>query len=160
MTITRLDRVSIFGDKLSFLIPHEWVEDTDEAEDVYLYHAPGTDSGWLRLSLITAKNSSAKARDLLAERARQESGNLYQSDRNLIANGKDRRQKVVFPSTNTGGRYYARSGQRSVAKRFFLTPSSLTARAMRRRKTRYPFFLTSSATQSFLIPQAVPLQIE
>lgn len=88
MTITRLDRVSIFGDKLSFLIPHEWVEDTDEAEDVYLYHAPGTDSGWLRLSLITAKNSSAKARDLLAERARQESGNLYQSDRNLIANGE------------------------------------------------------------------------
>jgi hypothetical protein len=37
------------------------------------------------VSLITAKNSSAKARDLFAERARQESRNLYQSDRNLIA---------------------------------------------------------------------------
>jgi hypothetical protein len=85
VTISRLDRVSIFGDKLSFLIPHEWVEDTDEAHDVYLYHPPGADSGWLRVSLITAKNSSAKAQDLLAERARQEGGGLYKSERNLIA---------------------------------------------------------------------------
>jgi hypothetical protein len=79
VTISRLDRVSIFGDKLSFLVPHEWVEDTDETDDFYLYHAPGTDSGWLRVSLITAKNSSAKALDLLAERARQENGKLHQS---------------------------------------------------------------------------------
>jgi hypothetical protein len=53
--ITRLDRVSIFGGKLSFLIPHEWVEE-DEGDD-YLYHEPGTDSGWLRVSLITSRNS-------------------------------------------------------------------------------------------------------
>jgi hypothetical protein len=85
VTISRLDRVSIFGDKLSFLIPHEWVEDHDESQDVYLYHAPRTDSGWLRVSLITAKNSSAKARDLLAERARQRNGKLRQLGPNSVA---------------------------------------------------------------------------
>ena len=48
----RLDEVSVFGGKLSFLIPHEWIEDQSE-EDTYLYHAPETNSGWLRVSLIT-----------------------------------------------------------------------------------------------------------
>src|SRR5262249_50423002 len=42
----------IFGDKLRFLIPHEWVEGEDE-NNTYLYHAPNTNSGWLRVSLIT-----------------------------------------------------------------------------------------------------------
>jgi hypothetical protein len=32
--VTGLDRVSIFGDKLSFYIPHEWVETIDD--DHYL----------------------------------------------------------------------------------------------------------------------------
>lgn len=31
MTISRLDRVLIFGDKLSFLIPHEWEEELTRA---------------------------------------------------------------------------------------------------------------------------------
>jgi hypothetical protein len=53
--ITRLDRVSIFGGKLSFLIPHEWIE-KDEGGN-YLYHEPETDSGWLRVSLITFRNA-------------------------------------------------------------------------------------------------------
>jgi hypothetical protein len=52
---TRLDRVSIFGGKLSFLIPHEWIEEVEG--DNYLYHEPGTDSGWLRVSLITLQNA-------------------------------------------------------------------------------------------------------
>jgi hypothetical protein len=52
--IIQLDRVFLFGDKLSFRIPHEWVE-SDEGEDSYLYRAPGTDSGWLRVSLLTLK---------------------------------------------------------------------------------------------------------
>jgi|SRR5579864_8759190 len=52
---TRLDRVSIFGNKLSFLIPHDWVEVFEE--DHYLYHQPETESGWLRVSLITARSS-------------------------------------------------------------------------------------------------------
>jgi hypothetical protein len=51
--ITRLDRVSIFGDKLSFHIPHEWVETIDD--DHYLYHRPETESGWLRVTLLTVR---------------------------------------------------------------------------------------------------------
>jgi hypothetical protein len=97
VTIRRLDRVSIFGDKLSFLVPHEWVEDTDEAQDVYLYHAPGADSGWLRVSLITAKDSSMKTRAHLGERAQQENGELYQSDRNLIAKWEKPSQEDGVP---------------------------------------------------------------
>ena len=50
-TITRLDKVAIFSGKLSFLIPHEWVEEMEGGD--YLYHEPETDSGWLRVSLIT-----------------------------------------------------------------------------------------------------------
>ena len=111
MTIQRLDRVLIFGDKLSFLISHEWVEDTSEAEDLYLYHAPGADSGWLRVSLITASNPSAKARDLLKERAQSESGKFYQSEQNLIAEWESRRKKTASRSTNTGGPYCVVSGQ-------------------------------------------------
>jgi hypothetical protein len=52
-SINRLDRVLVFGDKLSFLVPHEWVETTEN--DHYLYQRPGTYSGWLRVSLITSK---------------------------------------------------------------------------------------------------------
>lgn len=49
----RLDEVSVFGGKLSFLIPHDWDETSEE--DHYMYCHPGTDSGWLRVSLITSK---------------------------------------------------------------------------------------------------------
>jgi hypothetical protein len=49
----RLDAVAIYGGKLSFLIPHEWVE-TEDGDD-YLYHPPDADSGWLRVSLITVR---------------------------------------------------------------------------------------------------------
>ena len=52
--VTRLDRVWVFGDALSFLIPHDWVQGQSE-DDHYLYHLPETDSGWLRVSLITIK---------------------------------------------------------------------------------------------------------
>jgi hypothetical protein len=53
--IKRLEKVSIFGGKLSFLVPHEWVETVEE--DHYLYHEPDTESGWLRVSLITVRVS-------------------------------------------------------------------------------------------------------
>jgi hypothetical protein len=52
--IIRLDGVSTFRDQLSFLIPRDWVEGESE-EDHYLYRAPNTDSGWLRVSLISLK---------------------------------------------------------------------------------------------------------
>ena len=83
MTITRLDRVSIFGDKLSFLIPHEWIEEQEDGEN-YLYHAPNAESGWFRVSLITAPNSPERLREHLAERAQQEHGRLYTAGDNII----------------------------------------------------------------------------
>ena len=52
--ITRLDKVSVFGNKLSFLVPHESVEES-ASDDIYLYQRPGTESGWLRVSLFTTR---------------------------------------------------------------------------------------------------------
>jgi hypothetical protein len=57
----RLDEVAIFGEKVRFLIPHEWVEGEDE-DNTYLYHAPNTDSGWLRVSLITVNADDPEER--------------------------------------------------------------------------------------------------
>lgn len=52
---SRLDQVFTFGDKLSFLIPHEWVEGESGEDGTYLYHYPDADSGWLRVTLLTSK---------------------------------------------------------------------------------------------------------
>jgi hypothetical protein len=74
----RLDRVSTFGDQLSFLIPHEWIEGENEGNN-YLYHAPNADSGWLRASLLSLRNTSKEQlRDLLSERAEKHTGELYE----------------------------------------------------------------------------------
>jgi len=62
--IIRLDRVSIFRDQLSFLIPRDWVEGESE-EDYYLYHAANTDSGWLRVSLLTRELAKETPADRL-----------------------------------------------------------------------------------------------
>jgi hypothetical protein len=83
----RLDRVSTFGDQLSFLIPHDWVE-FEEEQDHYLYHAPDADSGWFRVSLLTLRQgdtSRAKLHRLLADRAYKEHGQLYESGENIVA---------------------------------------------------------------------------
>jgi hypothetical protein len=78
VTEVRLDRVFTFGDQLSFLIPHDWVE-ADEEPDHYLYHAPNADSGWLRVSLITLRDSRTSSRErlqeVLQERAKKSMGN-------------------------------------------------------------------------------------
>ncbi len=83
----RLDRVLPFNEKLSFLIPHEWTEEYDT--DHYLYQAPNTDSGWLRVSLITLTNpgkcSKERLRKLLNEREQNEAGELYESGENIVA---------------------------------------------------------------------------
>ena len=50
---TRLDEITVFGGKLSFLIPHSWEETTEENN--YLYSHPAADSGWFRVSLNTAR---------------------------------------------------------------------------------------------------------
>jgi hypothetical protein len=84
---TRLDRVFPFNRKLSFLIPHEWTEEFDT--DHYLYQAPNTDSGWLRVSLITLTNpgncSKERLSERLNERVQKEAGEFYESGENTVA---------------------------------------------------------------------------
>jgi hypothetical protein len=96
----RLDEVSIFGDKVSFLIPHEWVEGEDEG-NAYLYHAPETDSGWLRVSLITVNT------DEPTERLQQlfaDSDDLTISEKN--GNYVDRSEKRSHEDGNDIHIYY------------------------------------------------------
>lgn len=103
MTTIRLDRVSTFGEKLSFLIPHEWVEGSDET-DHCLYHAPNTDSGWLRVSLITVTDPSKCSRErlgeLLRERAQKEAGELYESGENIVAAWRQLSEESGVPICN------------------------------------------------------------
>ena len=77
--IGRLDRVSIFGDKLSFLVPHDWVEKLDE--DHYLYSDPETDSGWLRVTLLTLRTVDDEPP---TERLKQ----LFESKENVTVEGQ------------------------------------------------------------------------
>jgi len=84
VTEIRLDRVFTFGDQLSFLIPHEWLEGEEEGNN-YLYHAPNAKSGWFRASLLTLKNTSReRLYEHLNERAKKESGDLYESGDNIV----------------------------------------------------------------------------
>lgn len=89
---TRLDEVSVFGDKLRFLIPHEWVEE-DEEEGTYLYHSPDADSGWFRVSLITVKTvepPEERLRELFGKYpvVDQETGNLVEaSEKDSLQDG-------------------------------------------------------------------------
>jgi hypothetical protein len=87
VTTTRLDRVFIFGDQLSFLIPHEWVE-ADEEGDNYLYHAPNANSGWLRVSLISITGPDVRSPDelhsLFVEKAAKREGELFEVDKNVV----------------------------------------------------------------------------
>jgi len=51
-SVTRLDQVFPFNKKLSFLVPHEWIEEYKDG--TYTYKEPGAESGWLHVSLITS----------------------------------------------------------------------------------------------------------
>jgi hypothetical protein len=62
--VKRLDEVFTFGDQLSFLIPHEWIEGDSDDDGIYLYHYPDADSGWLRVSLLTLKGCADPAERL------------------------------------------------------------------------------------------------
>lgn len=87
MNDCRLDRVFLFADQLSFLIPHEWIEADDQETDHYLYHSSNANSGWFRVSLITAKGNASKE-DLfehLSERAEKEHGTLNEFGENFVA---------------------------------------------------------------------------
>src|SRR5205807_8603733 len=67
MTIERLDAVSIFNDKLTFLIPHEWIEVESDENDVYQYQLPNARSGFFRVSLITGHGPAEKLRKSFQE---------------------------------------------------------------------------------------------
>lgn len=60
----RLDEVTIFNDKLTFLIPHEWIEAESGEDGTYLYQVPDARSGWFRVSLITIDNIARPAERL------------------------------------------------------------------------------------------------
>jgi len=68
MPINRLDRVSIFNDKLTFLIPHEWIEVESDEDGTYQYQLPNAMSGFFRVSLITARGPIEELRNSLEER--------------------------------------------------------------------------------------------
>jgi hypothetical protein len=96
----RLDRVSTFGDQLSFLIPHEWIEGENEGNN-YLYHAPNADSGWLRASLLSLRNTSKEQlRDLLSERAEKHTGELYESGDNVVVAWEQMSEEDGVPICN------------------------------------------------------------
>ena len=62
MTIKRLDAVSIFNHKLTFLIPHEWIEVESDENEVYQYQLPDATFGFFRVSLITGHGPAEKRR--------------------------------------------------------------------------------------------------
>ena len=55
----RLDEVTVFDGKLSFLIPHDW-EEQECSADYYIYNSPNAESGWFRVSLITSRSAAEK----------------------------------------------------------------------------------------------------
>jgi len=102
VTDRRLDRVFIFRDQLSFLIPHEWIESEEDGEN-YLYHTPGATSGWLRVSLISIKPAAPSKEELeklLAERAEKEGGVLYRAGENIIAAWEQPSEEHEIPIIN------------------------------------------------------------
>ena len=101
MITTRLDRVFIFGDQISFLIPHEW-EEFDEDGKNYLYHPPNAQSGWLRVSLISIKKgcSPQELRSLLNERAVLEDGKLFEAGDNVVVAWENQSHENGDPITN------------------------------------------------------------
>ncbi|HVP42126.1 MAG TPA: hypothetical protein VMS96_01770 [Terriglobales bacterium] len=65
-----LDRVFTFGDKLSFLIPHDWIEEEEDGN--YLYHLPKCRSGWFRASLFTLKSTGMASRQRIVHEMRSD----------------------------------------------------------------------------------------
>jgi len=49
------DRVSLFGDKISIRIPHDWIEIDLDDKETYTFSDPNSSLGWLRINLFTKK---------------------------------------------------------------------------------------------------------
>src|SRR5215470_9390565 len=77
---TRLDEVTVFGGKLSFLVPHDWEETAEEnaEENFYSYSEPGAESGWLRVSLNTVKAVRESPAEILSR--------IFEGRRNVTEN--------------------------------------------------------------------------
>jgi hypothetical protein len=92
----RLDEVSIFNDKLTFLIPHEWIEAESGEDGTYLYQLADARSGWLRVSLITQNDvvdPAARLREVFSQHANvavsKTTGNLIRrSEKETIQDGE------------------------------------------------------------------------
>ncbi len=92
----RLDEVSIFNNKLTFLIPHEWIEVESGEDGTYLYQMADARSGWFRVSLITQDDvvsPAARLSELFSEHAsvavNKTTGNLIRrSEKKTIEDGE------------------------------------------------------------------------
>jgi len=91
----RLDEVSIFNERLTFLIPHEWIEAESGDEGAYLYEVPEARSGWFRVSLVTKKgiaDPAERLRELFRDYGNVETneatGNMVRrSEKETVENG-------------------------------------------------------------------------
>ena len=81
----RLDAVSIFNDKLSFLVPHEWGESYSEDDGTYLYCTEDATSGWFRVSLLSAHGEGDAWKQLEKQFAEYAEVRINDRTRNLIA---------------------------------------------------------------------------
>jgi hypothetical protein len=95
--VNRLDQVVSFGDKLGFLIPHEWIEGESGRDGTYVYHYPDADSGWLRVNLVTSKvsgNPAERLQELFQNKVNcwveEKTGNLVSNyEKDLEQDGED-----------------------------------------------------------------------
>jgi len=119
----RLDEVSVFGGKLRFLIPHDWVEAESEA-DHYLYHLPETKSGWMRVSLITLTTNTPREHlpKLFSER---ESFFISEKMRNMVEVSDKASEEQATPIHI----YYWKVGNTVLPDRVYEAVFSYTIRA-------------------------------
>ena len=82
--VRRLDEVSVFNGRLTFLIPHEWIEGESGEDGTYLYHAPDARSGWFRVSLITTSNVARPADRLVQLFRNHDNVSVTEATGNLI----------------------------------------------------------------------------
>jgi hypothetical protein len=100
----RLDRVFAFSDRMSFLIPHHWVDEEEGDDNSYLYYAQDGSEGWLRASLLSVKkNGTATTESLKLENLReaQEKGQeLLECGENIIRRYREYSEREGTPICN------------------------------------------------------------
>jgi len=97
MTAARsLDEVSVFNNRLTFLIPHEWIEVESGDDGTYQYQVPDARSGWFRAPLITTKGVAKPAERLAQvfrgydDVSKDATGNLIRrSEKDTVQDGEN-----------------------------------------------------------------------